>query len=172
MRISNLRSLAGSLCWQAPGKRGCWGCPRDFFVMLFYINNDDKKKLRGMYFFISFIVSFSRYFSLQITILNSPMAFMHLAKVAQNWHIHLTSRAFGQCPVGRCWIVKYGPAARLKWNKKGRGAGKKRLWERTAYIEKLSSRNQKVFPKPYCINDRVHAFSWICTFHYDIRIIL
>ena len=28
---------------------------------------------------------------------NSPMAFMYLAKVAQNWHIHLTSRAFGHC---------------------------------------------------------------------------
>ena len=41
---------------------------------------------RHVFFPISFIVSFSRYFSLQITILNSPMSFMHLAKVAQNWH--------------------------------------------------------------------------------------
>ena len=100
--------------------------PLQFFKMLFYINNDDKLCFftRHVFFFISFIVSFSRYFSLQITILNSPMAFMHLAKVAQNWHIHLTSRAFGQCPVVRCWIMKYGPAARLKWNKKGRGAEK------------------------------------------------
>ena len=57
-------------------------------------------------FFISVIVSFSRYFSLQITILNSKLAFRHQAKVAQNW----------QCPaVGRCWIVKYGPVWRAIW---------------------------------------------------------
>ena len=32
-------------------------------------------------------------FFLQIAILNSPMALMHLAKVAQNWHIYLTMQS-------------------------------------------------------------------------------
>ena len=47
------------------------------------------------------------------------MAFMHLAKVA-----HLISRAFGQCLVGRCRKVKYGPAAEAEIKPKGEGSGK------------------------------------------------
>ena len=139
---------------QAPGKReagvlgvqGVRSTPCNFFLN---INNDDKLCwffLRGMYFFHFFHSFFLKILFSTNKNLNSPMAFMHLAKVTQNWHIHLTSRAFGQCPVGHCWIVKYGPAARLKWNKKGRGARKKKLWKRTAYIERLSSRKQKSFP--------------------------
>ena len=50
-------------------------------------------------------------------------------------------------PVGRCRIVKYGPAARLKWNKKGRGAEK----EPPIYIEGCLLEIRKVSPKPYCI---------------------
>ena len=44
-------------------------------------------------FLISLIFSLSRYFSLQITILNSPMTFMHLAKVAQHWHIYSSAQS-------------------------------------------------------------------------------
>ena len=54
-------------------------------------------------FFISFIVSLSRYFSLQITVLNSPNGIYASGKGSTKLAcIHLTILAFGQCPVGRC----------------------------------------------------------------------
>ena len=63
-----------------PFKQGVQGSSRTFF-----------------HFFHSF---FDKIFSLQITII-PPMAFMHLAKVAQNWHN--TSDQLG------IWAMSCGP---------------------------------------------------------------
>ena len=96
--------------------QGVLSPPAKIFVMLFYINNDDKLCFfDAACIFISFIASMSRYFSLQMKILNSSNGIYASCKGSTKLaYIHLTSRAFGQCPVGRCRIVKYGPAAMLK----------------------------------------------------------
>ena len=57
----------------------------------------------------------------RVTNNNVKVSQFYLAKVA---YIHLTSRAFGQCLVGRCRKVKYGPAAEAEMKPKGEGSGK------------------------------------------------
>ena len=119
------------------GSGGAGGAqhPLQIFLMLFYINNDDKLWAfftRHVFFFISFIVSFSRYFYLQITILNSPTAFMHLAKVAQNWH---TSDQSG------IWAMPCGPLPNSEI------CYEKELPTLKGYLLEI----RKVSPKPYFI---------------------
>ena len=145
-----------------PGNMGCMrGCGQRQFkfilVMLFYIKNDDKLCffLRGMYF------SFLAKFLCQVIFttnnnFNSPSGIYASGKcIAQNWHIHLTSRAFEQqCPVGRCRIVKYGPVARAAEDetKRGRRSGKSYEKENILYTSKgYLLEIRKVSPKPHCI---------------------
>ena len=81
--------------------------------------------LRGMYFSISFIVSLSRYFSLQITILNSPNGIYSSGKGSTKLAYTSDQSGIWAMPCGPVPNSEIWAGRRAEMKQKGEGSGKK-----------------------------------------------
>ena len=114
------------------GGAGGAAAPREIFsggfAMLFYSNNNDTLCL----FYAACVFNFFQFLCPIFCTTNINLKFPNSIYASGNGSTKLKYYSKYIWPVGhlgnvlwgRCRRVKYGPAARLKWNNKGRGADK------------------------------------------------